>query len=330
MEPAPNVAHDHLVQHRSSFDIDDAFSDGDADDIAYQFSPDVIREDLARKFDSGDIEPIQDIVSNGFFRTQSFSIADTSGGGEPSRFPSPSPRSSTSNSEESGEFSQVSLSGSTYDKHQEEECEESVDDSQTDDPYPNVVIDASAIQLDANRVTLRNSLEAIEHVPLPSSQSIDYPPQSAQSSQSLPTPKLTSQLVHDGIQRTTAASTPAPSPLPSTSTTDPKSSLSAPPLPELQPAQKPFHHRPTRSTGPSAFEKVRSRTRPHFLPPKPREEDDKHMSDWKVMMEHSRAAGQGEFEEKTYLLTSNNKQRRKKDGLFKNVALGAKDLLRNQ
>ena len=289
MEPAPNVAHDHPMHHRSSFDIDDAFSDGDADDITYQFSPDVIREDLAGKFDPGDAEQVQDIVPNVFFRTQS---SDTSGEGEPSHLASRSPRSSTPDSEESGKFSQVSLSGSTYDKHQEEECEESIDDPPTDNPYPKVGVDASAIQL--NRVTLyseRDSRETIEHVPRSPSQSIDYPPQSAQSSQSLPTPKF----VQDDIQKTTAASTPAPSPWPSTSTTDfSSSSLSAPP-PHSQPTQKPFHHRPTRSTGPSAFEKVRSKTRPHFLPPKPREEDEKHMSDWKAMMEHSRAAGQGAF-----------------------------------
>ncbi|KAF9015658.1 rab-GTPase-TBC domain-containing protein [Cyathus striatus] len=56
--------------------------------------------------------------------------------------------------------------------------------------------------------------------------------------------------------------------------------------------QKPFKHRPTRSTGPSMFEKVRSKTRPSFLPPKPRAEDDKHMADWQHMMKLSRAAAE--------------------------------------
>lgn len=50
-------------------------------------------------------------------------------------------------------------------------------------------------------------------------------------------------------------------------------------------------HKHTRSTGPSALEKVISRTRPTFLPPKKREEDDKHLSDWEDMMRRSRAAG---------------------------------------
>ncbi|KAF9486446.1 RabGAP/TBC [Pholiota conissans] len=46
--------------------------------------------------------------------------------------------------------------------------------------------------------------------------------------------------------------------------------------------------RSRRSMGPSAFEKVMSKTRPTFLPPKPKEEDDKHMADWQHIMHQSR------------------------------------------
>ncbi|EIN13936.1 RabGAP/TBC [Punctularia strigosozonata HHB-11173 SS5] len=50
-------------------------------------------------------------------------------------------------------------------------------------------------------------------------------------------------------------------------------------------------HRSSRSvSGPSAFEKVVSRTRPTFLPPKPKTEDLKHLHDWEEMMKQSRAA----------------------------------------
>lgn len=49
--------------------------------------------------------------------------------------------------------------------------------------------------------------------------------------------------------------------------------------------------RQTYSAGPSAFQKVMSKTRPHFLPPKNRQEDQKHMADWQAMMKQSRAAG---------------------------------------
>ena len=52
-------------------------------------------------------------------------------------------------------------------------------------------------------------------------------------------------------------------------------------------------HRSTRSAqGPSIFEQVVSKTRPSFLPPKPKKEDVKHMHDWETMMRQSRAAGE--------------------------------------
>ena len=50
-------------------------------------------------------------------------------------------------------------------------------------------------------------------------------------------------------------------------------------------------HKATRSTGPSVLERVISKTRPSFLPPKSRDEDQKHLSDWEKMMKRSRAAG---------------------------------------
>ncbi|KAF8140565.1 rab-GTPase-TBC domain-containing protein [Boletus edulis] len=40
----------------------------------------------------------------------------------------------------------------------------------------------------------------------------------------------------------------------------------------------------------TAFQKVVSKTRPYFLPPKSRKEDKKHMADWEAMMIQSRAA----------------------------------------
>lgn len=50
-------------------------------------------------------------------------------------------------------------------------------------------------------------------------------------------------------------------------------------------------HRPTKSSGPSALEKVISKTRPSFLPPKAKFEDNKHLADWEAMMKQSREAG---------------------------------------
>ena len=87
-----------------------------------------------------------------------------------------------------------------------------------------------------------------------------------------------------------AHSAEAPSPTPSaldlptmtTSSSLPDAQVSVPP---------PQSHRPSRSTGPTAFQKIVSKTRPHFLPPKNRQEDLKHLADWEAMMKQSRAAG---------------------------------------
>lgn len=51
-------------------------------------------------------------------------------------------------------------------------------------------------------------------------------------------------------------------------------------------------HRPSRSVGPSMLDKVISKTRPTFLPPKPKAEDRKHLADWEQMMKRSRVAGE--------------------------------------
>ncbi|TDL28056.1 RabGAP/TBC [Rickenella mellea] len=64
----------------------------------------------------------------------------------------------------------------------------------------------------------------------------------------------------------------------------------APPSPGSRQAQETPMHRPTRSFGPSALEKVISKTRPSFLPPKPKDEDNRHLADWEKMMKLSRLA----------------------------------------
>ncbi|KAI0697592.1 RabGAP/TBC [Cytidiella melzeri] len=49
-------------------------------------------------------------------------------------------------------------------------------------------------------------------------------------------------------------------------------------------------HRTSRSVGPSMLDKVISKTRPTFLPPKSKVEDLKHLADWEAMMRKSRIA----------------------------------------
>lgn len=51
-------------------------------------------------------------------------------------------------------------------------------------------------------------------------------------------------------------------------------------------------HRHSRSVGPSTLDKVISKTRPTFLPPKAKTEDNKHLADWEAMMKQSRVVGE--------------------------------------
>ncbi|KAF7303296.1 Tbc1 domain family member 14 [Mycena kentingensis (nom. inval.)] len=157
-----------------------------------------------------------------------------------------------------GEFSQISLS----EPNTAVELEPPPD-IPTEAPYPSVIIDASESR--AHRSSPSTSSDAGSSV----SHTSASPPQpaTAQSSQ----PELPE-----------THSSPNPEP-PSTT---------APPLPVVVPPPQKPTHRSTRSTGPSVLEKVRSRTRPHHLPPKPRDEDNKHLSEWQAIMKLSRAAAE--------------------------------------
>jgi hypothetical protein len=90
--------------------------------------------------------------------------------------------------------------------------------------------------------------------------------------------------------------TPPEQPIPAKAASAP--SLDIPPVSSPTPTLTPprpsssHHvHRVTRSSGPSVLERVISKTRPSFLPPKNKDEDRKHLSDWEKMMKRSRAAG---------------------------------------
>ncbi|KAH7916486.1 rab-GTPase-TBC domain-containing protein [Hygrophoropsis aurantiaca] len=96
--------------------------------------------------------------------------------------------------------------------------------------------------------------------------------------------------------RTPSASTTPPAVDPTPAEPPLLSASTSSPLPKELPRNT-MNHKPSRSAGPSVFQKVVSKTRPPFLPPKNRQEDKKHMADWETMMKLSRAAGE-QIEEK--------------------------------
>ncbi|KAG6837664.1 hypothetical protein H0H93_004940 [Arthromyces matolae] len=261
-----------------AFDLDDAFSDGDLNDLASQFSPEDIREDIARHMPT--IDPPW--TTNGVFGHQNLSVSTLdidphSAQASISSFPSPPQTPHPLSPELSDQFSQISLDNEI------EKSREQLASSLPDDPVDGEHTIISLMMSNSNRVPspLEQSDDQRGQPTTPESSHSEFPPDSAYSTQSLPPP--------DAPQPSPAAPRPlsaAPSTVVPAASETPSTSI-----PVSLPQAKQKGHRPTRSTsGPSAFEKVRSKTRPLHLPPKPRQEDQKHLADWHSMMKTSRAA----------------------------------------
>jgi len=240
------------------FELDDAFLDNDDHDEVPEFSPDVIREEMARnhsgiedRWIGADLE-MELPHMNGLFNVQDISVSSLALDSE-NRSISPaksSPPQSADDSDLPSGLSRLSLS---------DERAENYTPDEISNPYPSVIIDAS------------QPIASVEVTPhRPRSPNLQIQPPS-------PSKEASSSSLHSAPNPTDKT--------PSSSSPSPPSSAPGPPLNFKR------HHNQPRSTGPSAFEKVVSRTRPTFLPPKSRQEDNKHLSDWQTMMRQSRAAG---------------------------------------
>ncbi|KAJ6621221.1 rab-GTPase-TBC domain-containing protein [Mycena sp. CBHHK59/15] len=254
---------------KSSLDLDDAFDDDDDDSNYGTFSPDAIREDIARHelswADTEDSVDSERAHSPGLLDVDgSVSTIDINGTGPHSPPSSPPPQPALDDDEMSSHFTQISLSESVSD----ELGEEPPGSNGSDNPYPNVIIDVS--QSPTHRVTL-SSTSQIEVDGR--SLVLDHSPPRPSSEPSSPSPTDSA----DGVHPQSGVALPS----------SPSAHPSTPPIPVPLSPKNPTH-RPTRSVGPSALEKVRSKTRPSFLPPKSRQEDKKHLSEWESMMKQSR------------------------------------------
>lgn len=94
---------------------------------------------------------------------------------------------------------------------------------------------------------------------------------------------------------TTTFETPANATAPSLKI-DSGSPLTTPPVGSPKSPSSPVHrslpsYGKHRSSGPSTLQKVVSKTRPPYLPPKQKDEDEKHSREWEEMMQRSRLLG---------------------------------------
>lgn len=260
-----------------SLDLDDAFADGEDDEADYKFSTDAIRQDIARhELSWADTEASVDSERGRSFELdESVSTLDMNGTGPHSPSSSPPLDSALDEDEMAGQFSQISLSESGPDEPSDDLAIPNGEEStvSTPHPYPNVIIDVS--KSPTHRVTMSWNSKREGR----SSRTSDESPGRA-SIQSSHSEAAASPPPNNSVSLPDAASSSQSIPPSST-----------PPVPVPLPSKNPTH-RPTRSSGPSALEKVMSRTRPSFLPPKSRQEDNKHLDEWESMMKQSRATGE--------------------------------------
>ncbi|KAH9044572.1 rab-GTPase-TBC domain-containing protein [Lactarius pseudohatsudake] len=262
------------------FDLDDdAFADGDDNDPGYEFSSTVIRAELARAVSP----PQQDEIPTGIEES-----LDADAAGETSKphagisgplvVSDPLPNGS----QLYARFDTVSLSESPIDEKRKSVHDEKHDDAQNeveianDDRRHTRTEDDSVSEpqhyhskSESRPTSIEVNLTSPPLSPPPSG----FQPDTPTSGDDPETPSGQSIPV---MAASTHPLSPVPSPISSSSSSRPSSSHKV--------------HKVTRSTGPSALEKVVSKTRPPFLPPKSRDEDQKHLSDWEKMMERSRTA----------------------------------------
>ncbi|KAL1741191.1 rab-GTPase-TBC domain-containing protein [Schizophyllum fasciatum] len=280
---ATALAHD-VARLSIDLDIDDAFEDADEGPA---FTTDALRKDLdahrpwiAAGADGG-LEQEEGVFTNGAPIQEDDASVSTLA---LSASASPSPN------ESSAHFSQISLSSSKSDVPEEHE-----DHGESPHEYPNVQIDVPSHQVTLSGSSNGSGEGAGSHSPSTSGLGDDLPPLPTIKSDHTPKssissmPPTTPTAPVSAVAAAAAGATAGPSTLPHSSSAPTRS-----PEPNASPPNKLLKagHRQTKSTGPSTFEKVRSRTRPAFLPPKPRQEDDKHLADWQAMMRLSRQAAE--------------------------------------
>ena len=280
------------------FSLDDAFSDADDTDPNYEFSSIAIRADLARAIPSsqGDEElaGAEESPDVGVMGDTSEILpgpsSSVSGVLVTSSWASPRCRDISSPTLDPNQldakFDAVSLSESPVEKPLQVEDHDDIQNGleATDDGQGQGHTRNSSASETQHGVTYPEESHSDpttpdasqESPPPPSLPPIEPPPQADTPISGGESETHPGQTTHERSTSTHSLSAPR------LDTPSAASSLPRPP---------PSGHRPTRSTGPSMLEKVVSRTRPSFLPPKSRNEDKRHLADWENMMKQSRAAG---------------------------------------
>ena len=304
---APAVSTARRVE---GFSLDDAFSDTDDNEVGFDFSPAALREELHKSIShdtdwnlGDDVEDFANKIGYSVDHETDTSVStfdiNASVHDEPISPPTqqpPSPDSQTlsqpsrsqpdslSDVQLASDFSTVSLSDHASTPPEPEPEPDKSDEEEVEVKQEHVVEHAyPAVQIEVHDDT--HALATVQEVAIPPAEYHipDHQSKPSQDSinaiQSITPRSSTSVASESSVTVPIPSSSSLPTPSSAQSTTSVASTAST-------------RHRPTKSLGPSALDKVISKTRPHFLPPKPRTEDKKHMADWEKMMKQSRLAGE--------------------------------------
>ncbi|VDC01940.1 unnamed protein product [Peniophora sp. CBMAI 1063] len=289
----------HVPNARPNFHLDlddDAFEDRD-DDAEYTFSPEEVRAQLARNLAlSEEPESADDDVTEMHLQSPEPELEETTISLERHL----SVNSDTPSSRQSSTmFDDIPLGGES--SHEE--------DNQEEDTYV-----PTEIEVDLDEPGTNGDLRTPRDPTRGFRSEVGAPPEDGDDVDVADFGAPQERIVPPDVHVSPATSPPPVPPpetpstsryseeVPSTSTslsaaaTASTSAVSLPAIPSSAPVSRSDSssrraHRSTRSAqGPSIFEQVVSKTRPSFLPPKPKKEDVKHMHDWETMMRQSRAA----------------------------------------
>ncbi|OCH96434.1 RabGAP/TBC [Obba rivulosa] len=294
-EPPDNEHHPNTLEATlSRLSLDDAFDDADDHDVSLEFSPSAIRAALSKNLNGGeDWHPGLDNASIDSAKV-GYSVdpdASVSTFDIDARSPPTLERTFSSESMDRPQLTHYdSAQDSLYDVPLSESVSQASVSSQLSSPpappshpngrdhvseFPSVQIHTSDDTPVVAEVKSEPALGGDTSLGR-TQQSVSHEEVRARNPLSLSSPLRAS------ANAVSTSSLPLP-----TSQSLPVPSTSEPPA---HPPSNAPRHRPARPMGPSALDKVVSKTRPSFLPPKDRSEDKKHMADWEKMMKHSRVA----------------------------------------
>lgn len=313
------IAHHHQTASSTSNNFvntfEDAFSDADDNDGSFEFSPTAIRAEMQKNLSAASAQVVWHPDDDLGALTARIGFADPHSSGSafepdgdisdqqlspPTQQPpssgsqSPSVLSTSETFDEvnlTSDFSSISLSSPHPDRdsgvHSEDHFDEEHQGEEQEEQYATYLIVQNDVAEDRPVTTVLRTETPTVDTPTSSSVRTETPVVSPSDEH----PHDTKEGPHP-ITPQSAISTSSTTSLPMSAPTPTPNSFHVQHA-SASTSQPSFSkHRSTKSAGPSMLDKVVSKTRPTWLPPKPRAEDMKHMKDWETMMKRSRAAGE--------------------------------------